>query len=294
MPSRRRRLLLLLASLAPCGAAWRPPIAPASVAACSRPLDRQRCALVAAAAEEYVLGEDEDDDAASDPFGRQSEDWLFFDRARISVTAGDGGNGCVAFRREKDKPRMGPCGGNGGRGGSIYLECDEGLNTLKPEVHYRATCGQNGMGKGRHGVGGEDRHVRVAPGTVVRDEETGGLVGELTAHGDTLRVARGGRGGRGNEAFKTARDTTPRLSERGEPGASRWLSLELKLVADVGLVGCPNAGATPNPNQNPSPSPRPSPNPSPNAWQASRRCSPRRRAPLQRSPLTRSPPSRPT
>ena len=173
---------------------------------------------------------------------RAFADWLFFDRARISVRAGDGGNGCVAFRREKDKPKMGPCGGNGGRGGSIYLVCDEGLNTLKPEVHFRATSGQNGMGKGRHGESGGDKYVRVAPGTVVREEESGALVGELVAHGDVLRVARGGRGGRGNAAFKTARDTTPRLSENGEPGAERWLSLELKLVADVGLVGCPNAG----------------------------------------------------
>ena len=119
---------------------------------------------------------------------------------------------------------------------------DEGLNTLKPEVHFRATSGQNGMGKGRHGESGEDRYVRVPPGTIVREEETGAFVGELVADGDRLRVARGGRGGRGNQAFKTARDTTPRLSENGEPGAQRWLSLELKLVADVGLVGCPNAG----------------------------------------------------
>ena len=170
------------------------------------------------------------------------EDWLFFDRARIRVTAGDGGDGCVAFRREKDKPKMGPCGGNGGRGGSVYLVCDEGLNTLKPEVHFRATSGQNGLGHGNHGGQGESRWVRVPPGTVVRDEESGQLVGELIGHGDELRVARGGRGGRGNAAFKTARDTTPRLSERGEPGAERWLSLELKLVADVGFVGCPNAG----------------------------------------------------
>ena len=92
----------------------------------------------------------------------------------------------MAFRREKDKPKMGPCGGNGGRGGSVYLVCDEGLNTLKPEVHFRATSGQNGMGKGRHGESGVDREVRVAPGTVVRDEETGGFVGELVKHGDTL------------------------------------------------------------------------------------------------------------
>ena len=173
---------------------------------------------------------------------REEPDWLFFDRARIFVAAGDGGNGCVAFRREKDKPKMGPCGGNGGRGGSVVLECDEGLNTLRQEVHFRATEGQGGMGKARHGESGRDRSVRVPPGTVVRDEESGRLVGELVSHGETLRVARGGRGGRGNAAFKTARDTTPRLSEMGEPGAERWLLLELKLLADVGLVGCPNAG----------------------------------------------------
>ena len=191
----------------------------------------------------YAEGDDEEEEVTS-IFGNTGldEDWLFFDRARIHVAAGDGGNGCVAFRREKDKPKMGPCGGNGGRGGSIFLVCDEGLNTLKPEVHFKATHGQNGMGKGRHGESGEDREIRVAPGTVVRDEESGGLIGELVSHGDRLRVARGGRGGRGNAAFKTARDTTPRLSERGEPGACRWLSLELKLVADIGLVGCPNAG----------------------------------------------------
>lgn len=169
-------------------------------------------------------------------------DWMFFDVSRINVKAGDGGNGCMAFRREKDKPKMGPCGGNGGRGGSVYLICDEGLNTLKSEVHFRATRGQMGQGKGCHGTKGEDVYVRVAPGTVVRDEETGGLVGELVEHGQTLRVARGGRGGRGNEAFKTERDTTPTLCEKGEPGAERWLNLELKLVADVGLVGIPSAG----------------------------------------------------
>ena len=185
--------------------------------------------------------EDDEEDLAVLGQAGLEEDWLFFDRARIHVTAGDGGNGCVAFRREKDKPKMGPCGGNGGRGGSITLVCDEGLNTLKPEVHFRATGGQNGMGKGRHGESGENREVRVAPGTVVHDEESGGVVGELVAHGDRLRVARGGRGGRGNAAFKTARDTTPRLAERGEPGAARWLSLELKLVADVGLCAAPRS-----------------------------------------------------
>ena len=242
----RSSFWLLCLSLLVCRtASWGPAATPLRAASTARSW-HARTAGPVAVAQEFVLGEggDEEEEDDGDIFGNgpSDEDWLFFDRARISVTAGDGGNGCVAFRREKDKPKMGPCGGNGGRGGSIYLVCDEGLNTLKPEVHFRATSGQNGMGKGRHGESGEDKYVRVAPGTVVRDEETGGLVGELVAHGDKLRVARGGRGGRGNAAFKTARDTTPRLSERGEPGAVRWLSLELKLIADVGLVGCPNAG----------------------------------------------------
>ena len=182
------------------------------------------------------------EEEARAPGDRDDSDWLFFDQARIFASAGPGGNGCVAFNREKDKPKMGPGGGNGGAGGSVYLVCDEGLNTLRPDVHFRATGGQNGMGKTRHGNRGEDRRVRVPPGTVVRDDESGAKVGELLAHGERLRVARGGRGGRGNAAFKTARDTAPRLSELGEPGAERWLRLELKLLADVGLVGVPNAG----------------------------------------------------
>ncbi|CAN0343516.1 unnamed protein product, partial [Phaeothamnion confervicola] len=127
---------------------------------------------------------------------------------------------------------------------AIYLRCDEGLNTLatvRNKVHYRATSGQNGQGKGRTGVGGSDVYVRCPPGTVVRDQD-GRLCGELTRHGAELLVARGGRGGRGNEAFKTSRNNAPKLAERGEAGAERWLSLELKLVADVGFVGCPNAG----------------------------------------------------
>ena len=149
----------------------------------------------------------------------------------------------MAFKREKDKPKMGPGGGSGGRGGSVHLVCDEGLNMLKQGLtHYKAGDGRNGHGKCRHGWGGDDIRVAVPPGTVVRDEGSGTYLGELVADGEELRVARGGRGGRGNAAFKTARDTTPQLAEKGEPGAERWLSLELKLVADVGLVGCPNAG----------------------------------------------------
>ena len=251
MTSRLVPLSLLLAGTL-CGGFWSaacPRLPPAHESLPQPPALHRRSRFIVSSETEVIIGGDDEGaedadimDVGAYGMTRDEEDWLFFDRARIRVLAGDGGDGCVAFRREKDKPRMGPCGGNGGRGGSVYLECDEGLNTLKPEVHFRATGGQNGLGKGNHGVGGEDRCVRVPPGTVVRDEETGQLIGELVAHGDELRVARGGRGGRGNAAFKTARDTTPRLSERGEPGAERWLSLELKLVADVGLVGCPNAG----------------------------------------------------
>mmetsp|Transcript_84892 Transcript_84892/g.150345 ORF Transcript_84892/g.150345 Transcript_84892/m.150345 type:complete len:634 (+) Transcript_84892:99-2000(+) len=170
------------------------------------------------------------------------EQWLFFDRARIWCEAGNGGDGSCAQLREKDRPKLGPGGGNGGRGGHIFLICDEGLNTLKPNIHHKGTRGQHGMGKCRHGRNGEDIYVSVPPGTVVREDDSGALVGELIDHGETLRVARGGRGGKGNLAFKTPRNTMPFMAERGEPGAQRWLRLELKLVADVGLVGCPNAG----------------------------------------------------
>jgi len=190
--------------------------------------------------DDLVAEENADEPAQSAP---SQEDWMFFDSMRLYVGAGDGGNGCVAFKREKDKPKMGPGGGNGGRGGSVYLTCDEGLNMLKQGLtHYRATSGQNGQGKTRHGWSGEDIEVAVPPGTLVREQDTGTFLGEVMEHGQRLRVARGGRGGRGNAAFKTARDTTPGFAEKGEAGAERWLKLELKLVADVGLVGCPNAG----------------------------------------------------
>lgn len=138
----------------------------------------------------------------------------------------------------------GPNGGSGGRGGSIFLCCCEGLNTLsvvRHKVHYRATDGQNGQGKSRTGNAGTDVFISAPSGTVVRDED-GTLCGELSQDGQKLLVAKGGRGGRGNEAFKTNRARAPKLAEKGEPGAERWLSLELKLVADVGLVGVPNAG----------------------------------------------------
>ncbi|GAB0494058.1 hypothetical protein MMPV_005348 [Pyropia vietnamensis] len=172
-------------------------------------------------------------------------DWLFSDVAKINVTAGDGGNGVMAFRREKGVPKGGPFGGSGGAGGHVYLVADRGLNTLarfRGRVHFRAEDGNNGLGKGKNGAGGRDTTVSVPVGTVVRDAKSRRVVADLSDHGSTVRVARGGRGGRGNMAFKTDRNRAPRMCERGEPGISRWLKLELKLVADAGLVGVPNAG----------------------------------------------------
>eukprot|EP00549_Striatella_unipunctata_P001024 CAMPEP_0118675412 /NCGR_PEP_ID=MMETSP0800-20121206/1437_1 /TAXON_ID=210618 ORGANISM="Striatella unipunctata, Strain CCMP2910" /NCGR_SAMPLE_ID=MMETSP0800 /ASSEMBLY_ACC=CAM_ASM_000638 /LENGTH=533 /DNA_ID=CAMNT_0006570731 /DNA_START=276 /DNA_END=1874 /DNA_ORIENTATION=- len=176
---------------------------------------------------------------------RDDPEWKFFDTARVNVSGGDGGKGCVAFRREKGEPMGGPSGGTGGRGGSIYLVCDPSMNTLAPlrkRVHLRAGKGVNGMGKGKGGAAGKDLYIPVPPGTMVRDLTTKKLAGDLTEAGDTLIVAKGGRGGRGNAAFMTPRNTAPRLAEHGEPGAQRWLNVELRLVADVGFLGVPNAG----------------------------------------------------
>lgn len=148
------------------------------------------------------------------------------------------------MRREKYVDMGGPNGGSGGRGGSIFLQCSEGLNTLamvRNKVHHRAKDGQNGQGKSRTGTSGSDIYISAPLGTVVRDQD-GTLCGELTDHNQELLVARGGRGGRGNEAFKSVRSRAPMFMEKGESGGERWLSLELKLVADVGFVGVPNAG----------------------------------------------------
>ncbi len=176
---------------------------------------------------------------------KDDEEWKFFDTARVRVEGGDGGNGCVSFRREKGEPLGGPNGGSGGRGGSVYLICDESINTLAPlrnRVHIRAGKARNGLGKGKHGQKGNDIIMPVPPGTVVRELHTQKMAGELKKHGEKMLVARGGRGGRGNAAFKTDRNTAPKLAERAEPGAQRWLSVELRLVADVGFLGKPNAG----------------------------------------------------
>jgi GTP-binding protein len=174
-----------------------------------------------------------------------SSSGLFFDEAKIHVKAGDGGNGAVAFRREKYVPRGGPAGGNGGDGGDVILEVDPQLNTLvhfQNQVHFKAGRGAHGKGKNQTGARGEDAIVFVPPGTVVRDATTGDLLADLTAPGQRVVVAQGGRGGRGNASFATSTRQAPRLAERGAPGAERWLRLELKLLADVGLIGMPNAG----------------------------------------------------
>jgi GTP-binding protein len=173
------------------------------------------------------------------------KEWKFFDTARLHVTAGAGGNGCVAFRRDRGEAMGGPNGGRGGSGGSIYFIADDSLNTLaglRNSIHVRAGAGKNGTGKNRDGSHGKDIYVRVPCGTIVRELHTQKVAGELRTHGQELVVARGGRGGRGNAAFMTQRRTAPKFSERGEPGAERWLSVELRLVADVGFLGMPNAG----------------------------------------------------
>ncbi len=170
---------------------------------------------------------------------------MFFDEAKIYVKGGDGGDGVIAFRREKFVPFGGPSGGNGGSGGDVYLVVDPGLNTLirfKKRVHFKAPAGTRGSGKNQQGKSGPDVLVSVPPGTVVYDAESGGLLADLVEAGGRVVVARGGRGGRGNAAFATPTHQAPRLAEHGEPGQERWLRLELKLIADVGIVGLPNAG----------------------------------------------------
>jgi GTP-binding protein len=169
----------------------------------------------------------------------------FYDEVDIIVKAGDGGDGCVAFRREKYVPLGGPAGGDGGNGGDVLLTVDPHLNTLhrfSKRRHFKAENGQHGKGKNQHGATGADIHVPVPPGTVVYDANSEELLGDLTEPGHELVVARGGRGGKGNARFTTSTNQAPRIAEHGEPGQELKLHLELKLLADVGLVGMPNAG----------------------------------------------------
>ena len=170
---------------------------------------------------------------------------MFLDQAKIHVKAGDGGNGAVAFRREKYIPFGGPSGGDGGHGGDVVLLVDPKLNTLSSFHHkskFAARRGENGHNKDMTGASGADLRIAVPPGTVVRDADTGLLVADLTTPNQELVVARGGRGGRGNARFATSTNQAPRMAENGEPGGAKTLLLELKLIADVGIVGLPNAG----------------------------------------------------
>ena len=169
----------------------------------------------------------------------------FVDEVKIHAKAGDGGRGCVSFRREKYIPKGGPDGGDGGDGGDVWFRVDNGLGTLldfRYKVHYKAGSGGHGMGKDRHGKNGEDLEIRVPPGTLVFDAESGEQLADLTEPGQRLRLLRGGRGGQGNARFATSTNRAPRFAQPGTPGEERTLRLELKLLADVGLVGLPNAG----------------------------------------------------
>lgn len=170
---------------------------------------------------------------------------MFYDQAKIYVKAGDGGAGAVAFRREKYVPEGGPSGGDGGRGGKVIFVADEGLRTLvdfRYKRHYKADRGEHGQGKNMHGKSGEDLSVRIPVGTVIKDADTGEILADLIEHGQKVVVANGGRGGRGNARFMSNTNKAPTVAENGEPGEERNLLLELKLLADVGLVGFPNVG----------------------------------------------------
>lgn len=172
-------------------------------------------------------------------------DTMFIDEVIVELHAGSGGNGCMAFRREKFVPMGGPAGGNGGRGSNIIFRVDEGLNTLMNLRYHRiikGSRGENGEGKNRHGKNAEDVVIKVPPGTIITDTDTDLIVADLINHGDEVIVARGGRGGRGNTAFATKNNPAPSFAENGEPGEYKKVKVELKLLADVGLVGMPSVG----------------------------------------------------
>jgi len=169
----------------------------------------------------------------------------FIDQVKIYVKAGHGGNGCVAFRREKFVPRGGPSGGDGGSGGNIIVTASKNMNTLldlRQQQQYRAEKGQPGMGKDMHGRNGKNMVITVPPGTLIKDADTDEVLFDLTDHRQEYTAAKGGRGGLGNAHFKSATRQAPRFAQPGEEGVERTLFLELKLLADVGLVGLPNAG----------------------------------------------------
>ncbi|MEK5239282.1 GTPase ObgE [Paenibacillus sp. FSL L8-0470] len=170
---------------------------------------------------------------------------MFVDKAKIYVKGGDGGDGLVAFRREKYVPEGGPAGGDGGRGGDVIFRVDEGLRTLmdfRYQRHFKAERGVKGRNKSQHGANAEHMIVRIPPGTILIDDDTQEVIADMTRHGQQVVVARGGRGGRGNTRFATAANTAPELAENGEEGQERYVVMELKVMADVGLVGFPSVG----------------------------------------------------
>jgi len=170
---------------------------------------------------------------------------MFVDKVKIYVKGGDGGNGQKAFRREKYVPLGGPSGGDGGKGGDVVFEVDEGLRTLldfRYQKHFKAKHGEFGRSKAQHGANAEDMVVKVPPGTVVIDDDTQEVLADLIHHGQQVVIAKGGRGGRGNMRFATAANPAPDIAEKGEPGQERYLVLELKVMADVGLAGFPSVG----------------------------------------------------
>src|SRR5438477_2477051 len=169
----------------------------------------------------------------------------FLDEAKVYIRSGDGGNGCVAFRREKFIEHGGPSGGNGGRGGDVVVEAVDGLNTLidyRYAQHFKARPGVGGMGKDRHGAGGEDVVLKVPVGTQIFDDDKETMIADLTKVGEHVVLARGGNGGFGNAHFKSSTNRAPRNANPGQVGVERWIWLRLKLIADAGLVGLPNAG----------------------------------------------------
>jgi GTP-binding protein len=169
----------------------------------------------------------------------------FVDQVKVFVRAGDGGRGCVSFRREKFIPMGGPDGGDGGRGGQVIIKAKQDMNTLldiRYRQQYRADKGQHGMGSDMHGRNGKDSIITVPPGTLIKNEETGEVLYDLTKDGEEFIVVKGGRGGMGNAHFKSATRQAPRFAQPGEPGEEKTLILELKLLADIGLIGLPNAG----------------------------------------------------
>ena len=170
---------------------------------------------------------------------------MFIDRAQIWIKAGDGGHGCVSFRRERFIPKGGPDGGDGGSGGDVYFQAVENLDTLlgfAGKHHWQARNGQPGSGSNKHGSNGDDLIIKVPPGTLIYDTDLDLLLKDMNEIGQKVRVCRSGKGGKGNKAFATSTNQTPRYAEQGKEGQERNIRLELKLIADVGLVGMPNAG----------------------------------------------------